>query len=260
MRNPGQDTAPATTNISNFYTGDNCFILKFRAPLRQGDDFAPVFQDSMVFNGVYFPIQIHHAFVDGMFKQTLTGTRLPLIDILKAAGYQPGSTSNPTVDVTSSPPSTNKPTNANSAASNASAATNSASGYVASSTAYDPLLGKVVGTGQCVALVQAADPAVGHTSTWAQGQRVVGSDIAPGTVIATFDANGRYTNSTDGSSHAAIYLGQNAQGMQVQDQFVLNGVKQPSAVRTISWNGNTPAAIAANRGTAFYVVTPRAPI
>lgn len=37
--------------------------------------------------------------------------------------------------------------------------------------------------------------------------------IRPGTAIATFDSNGRYIG------HAAIYLGQNAQGIQVIDQW-----------------------------------------
>ena len=44
--------------------------------------------------------------------------------------------------------------------------------------------------------------------------------IAPGTAIATFDADGRYGNHTDGRSHAAIYLGQDASGIQVLDQWV----------------------------------------
>jgi hypothetical protein len=43
---------------------------------------------------------------------------------------------------------------------------------------------------------------------------------APGTIIATFDPNGHYGNHTDGRSHAAIYLGQNASGIQIIDQFI----------------------------------------
>jgi hypothetical protein len=69
-----------------------------------------------------------------------------------------------------------------------------------------------------VALVQAADSSVGLTATWTQGSAVHGNtSLQPGTVIATIASNGTYTNSTDGSSHAAIYLGQNAQGIQVED-------------------------------------------
>lgn len=85
---------------------------------------------------------------------------------------------------------------------------------------WDGFAGQSVGSGQCVALVQAADPGVGLTRTWAQGAQVQGNtSLVPGTVIATFDGIGRYANATDGSSHAAIYLGQNAQGIQVLDQW-----------------------------------------
>lgn len=110
--------------------------------------------------------------------------------------------------------------------------------------------GQSVGTGQCVALVQAADTSVGLTRTWAQGAQVQGNtEIQPGTAIATFDSTGRYANATDGSSHAAIYLGQNAQGIQVMDQWS----DHAASYRTIAWN-NT-GATAANTGSAFYVVS-----
>lgn len=115
---------------------------------------------------------------------------------------------------------------------------------------WDGFAGQSVGSGQCVALVQAADPGVGLTWTWAQGAQVQGnSSLVPGTVIATFDGNGRYANATDGSSHAAIYLGQNAQGIQVLDQWA----DHPAAYRTIPWTN--PSGRAANTGSAFNVVT-----
>lgn len=41
--------------------------------------------------------------------------------------------------------------------------------------------------------------------------------MVPGTAIATFDPSGKYGNHTDGRSHAAIYLGQDATGIQVLD-------------------------------------------
>ena len=44
--------------------------------------------------------------------------------------------------------------------------------------------------------------------------------LRPGTAIATFDPDGRYGNHTDGRSHAAIYLGQDATGIRVIDQWV----------------------------------------
>jgi hypothetical protein len=47
-----------------------------------------------------------------------------------------------------------------------------------------------------------------------------GATLAVGTAIATFDENGRYANDTHGKSHAAIYLGQTAAGIQVLDQWL----------------------------------------
>ncbi len=123
------------------------------------------------------------------------------------------------------------------------------SGSASVSGAYSQFLGQNVGSGQCVALVQAADPNVGLTRTWTQGAQVQGNtSIQPGTAIATFDGSGRYANATDGSSHAAIYLGQNAQGMQVQDQWL----NHATSVRTIPWNNTSGAA---NTGSAFHVIS-----
>jgi hypothetical protein len=121
--------------------------------------------------------------------------------------------------------------------------------YVAA--AFSQYLGQAVGSGQCVALVQFADPSVGATATWTQGGAVQGNTtLQPGTIIATFNSNGKYANATDGSSHAAIYLGQNAQGIQVEDQWV----GQPAAVRTIYW-ADPNSSLAANNGSYFHVVS-----
>src|SRR5271166_1663911 len=79
-------------------------------------------------------------------------------------------------------------------------------------TGYADLLGQSVGTGQCVALAQATSD-VGYTSAWSPGAQVEGeTDIAVGTVIATFGSDGTYTN-TYGQSHTAIYLGQDSSGI-----------------------------------------------
>lgn len=112
-------------------------------------------------------------------------------------------------------------------------------------------LGRSTGSGQCVALVQAASPGIGPTRTWKCGPPVQGNaDLRPGTAIATFNSADRYANATDGSSHAAIYLGQNERGIQVMDQWAGSA----AAVRTIPWNN--PSGVAANTGTAFHVVQP----
>ena len=112
-------------------------------------------------------------------------------------------------------------------------------------------LGRSTGSGQCVALVQAANPGIGPTRNWKCGPPVRGNtDLRPGTAIATFNAADRYANATDGSSHAAIYLGQNERGIQVMDQWAGSA----AAVRTIPWSN--PNGVAANTGTAFHVVRP----
>ncbi len=95
---------------------------------------------------------------------------------------------------------------------------------------YADMLGQSVGTGQCVALAQATSD-VGYTSTWSPGAQVEGdTDIAVGTVIATFGSDGSYTN-TYGQSHTAIYLGQDSSGIFVEDQWL----GQPAQTRHINW-------------------------
>ena len=111
---------------------------------------------------------------------------------------------------------------------------------------YTDFVGQSVGTGQCVALVQATSN-VGLTGTWVPGAVVEGNtDLAPGTVIATFGSDGTYTN-TYGQSHAAVYLGQNDQGIQVLDQWL----GQPAHYRTIAWTTSNSY----ESGSQFYVVS-----
>jgi hypothetical protein len=132
----------------------------------------------------------------------------------------------------------------------AATVTHNQSAICASAAAiFGNFIGRSTGSGQCVALVRAADPAIGSTGGWVRGDPVRGNvNLQPGTAIATFAPSGRYTNSTNGSSHSAIYLGQNAHGMQVLDQWA----GSPAAVRTIPWSN--PGAAAANTGSAFHVV------
>jgi len=110
--------------------------------------------------------------------------------------------------------------------------------------------GKVVGTGQCVAFVQQASGAP-QTVQWRQGKKVKGDlTIAKGTAIATFSAQGKYTNSLDGTSHAAIYVSQDNLGIQVWDQWK----GQPVHQRTIRFQGGAAGVKPVNDGDAFYVV------
>ncbi len=106
-------------------------------------------------------------------------------------------------------------------------------------------LGRAVGSGQCVALVQAWANAP-NTGSWAQGIKVKGNDhlIQKGTAIATF-VDGHYPNQSHGN-HAAIYMGQDASGIQVIDQWSGQG----SHRRTLRWGGNGTS----NDGDAFSVI------
>jgi len=110
--------------------------------------------------------------------------------------------------------------------------------------------GQAVGTGQCVAFVEQASGAP-HTSLWQRGALAKANpNIQSGAAIATFNSAGVYTNSTDGTSHAAIYIGQNAAGLQVWDQWT----GQPVHQRTIRFHGGAPGVKPVNDGDAFYVV------
>lgn len=110
-----------------------------------------------------------------------------------------------------------------------------------------PLQGKVIGTGQCVALVEQAcgTPTTAH---WKAGRKVQGDmSIQSGCAIACFDSNGTYGNHTDGRSHAAIYMGQTGEGLLVWDQWL----GQPVHERLIrfkapgdGWNVNNGIAFA----------------
>jgi hypothetical protein len=110
--------------------------------------------------------------------------------------------------------------------------------------------GKVVGTGQCVAYVQEASGAP-NTSLWTKGGLVKGESTLPkGTAIATFSSEGKYTNSLDGTSHAAIYISQDAVGIKVWDQWK----GQPVHQRTIRFQGGAAGTKPVNDGDYFYVI------
>lgn len=88
------------------------------------------------------------------------------------------------------------------------------------------------------------------TDSWREGKKVTQGDltILPGTPIATF-INGKYPQAGATGKHAAIYLGQNAQGIQVLDQWRSQGVVKP---RTIKWHPTDHSL--SDNGNAFSVV------
>ena len=130
-----------------------------------------------------------------------------------------------------------------------------ATGVPAGHVAADPrrwIGGPSVGTGECVPLVQQATGAP-SSRLWRPGPVVQGNTaIQPGTAIATFDSNGRYTG------HAAIYLGQNEHGLRVVDQWNnrdredhIISQKSPGK-RTLYFNDPRHARV--NRGESYRVV------
>jgi hypothetical protein len=87
------------------------------------------------------------------------------------------------------------------------------------------------------------------TKLWREGKKVTQDDpsIAPGTAIATF-VDGSYPQEGSTGKHAAIYVGQDASGVQVLDQWTSQGeVRQ----RTIYWKPHQPHPGLSNDGNAF---------
>lgn len=109
-------------------------------------------------------------------------------------------------------------------------------------------LGTVVGNGQCVIFCQRVS-SVPHTSLWRRGAAVTDAEPPPANaIIATFDAQGRYANAMDGSSHAAVFLSRHEAGIEVLDQWL----GQPVHQRTIRFRGGQGHAV--NDGDRFFVV------
>ncbi|HTO87117.1 MAG TPA: BPSL0067 family protein [Thermoanaerobaculia bacterium] len=85
-------------------------------------------------------------------------------------------------------------------------------------------------TGHCARLVQIATGAP-KASFWRRGEKVRGNSIiAYGTAIATFELGGLfdelticgpvlYTNRTDHTAHAALYVSQDENGIKMIDQW-----------------------------------------
>lgn len=109
-------------------------------------------------------------------------------------------------------------------------------------------IGKVVGDGHCVAFVREVC-GLPQTSHWRRGGAAL--EAQPGTPVATFDADGRYGNHTDGRSHAAILLEGTDYGLRVIDQWK----GQPVHERLIRFkDGQGPAADDADRYAVIEVV------
>jgi hypothetical protein len=106
---------------------------------------------------------------------------------------------------------------------------------------------------ECVEFIQQTLGAP-TTKAWGEGSKIrqladgEQDPISKGTAIATF-ISGRYPQSGVSGKHAAIYLGQNANGIQVMDQWRAQGKILP---RTIPWKPHRPGL--SNDGKAYSVI------
>ncbi len=99
--------------------------------------------------------------------------------------------------------------------------------------------------GQCVSYVKRVCPTLPATANWKKGVQVKGAkNLMAGTVIATFNAANKY------EGHAAIYVNQNNDGINVYDQYRTPPTPKPVGPRLLRWGaqGNS------NNGDRFYVV------
>lgn len=102
----------------------------------------------------------------------------------------------------------------------------------------------VVGNGECVDLIRACSTAP-RTSFWKKGDKVKGKNLPIGTIIANFKW-GKYPNKS--GYHAAIYAGQNRDGIWVWDQWRGKAVHK-RLIRFKSGKG-----LQSNDGDKYYVV------
>jgi hypothetical protein len=99
--------------------------------------------------------------------------------------------------------------------------------------------------GQCVSYVKQVCPSLPATAAWKKGIPVKGAKtIVAGTVIATFNASNAY------EGHAAIYVSQNKDGINVYDQYRTPPAPKAVGPRLLRWgaSGNS------NNGDKFHVV------
>lgn len=113
----------------------------------------------------------------------------------------------------------------------------------------------LVGTGECVPLVQEATGAP-STDFWRKGPLVKNNSNVPnGTAIATFDDQDHYPGHTVKLKHAAIFVELSDKGLVVVDQWKTKTPKRPER-RTLRYGNPNSAPV--NDGNAFCVVlTPK---
>jgi len=95
-------------------------------------------------------------------------------------------------------------------------------------------VGRVIGDGHCVSLIQKCSDAP-NTKLWRAGELVSQTEPPPGTVIATF-VKGKYPSKS--GYHAAIFISQDQSGIWVWDQWQ----GKPVHKRLIRYRKNQAAA------------------
>ncbi len=105
------------------------------------------------------------------------------------------------------------------------------------------------GNAECVEFIQQTLKAP-QTKFWIEGRKVTkdGPVLPIGTAIATF-VDGKYPQTGSSGKHAAIYLGQDATGIQVLDQWRAQGEVRR---RTIRWTPTKSGL--SNDGNAFSAI------
>lgn len=105
------------------------------------------------------------------------------------------------------------------------------------------------GNTECVELVRQISIAP-NTALWKKGKRVLDcapNEIPKGTVIATFDSNGKYPSGT--GRHAAVYISHTISEIKVIDQW--NG-QGKSKSRTIRFKKSSEIDV--NDSNWYYIV------
>lgn len=109
---------------------------------------------------------------------------------------------------------------------------------------------------QCVSLTKELGGITDSASSWRPGEKVQGNtDIPVGTPIATFNGPGKTFGSAampggePRFSHTGIYLGQNADGIQILHQYTKVGGGVITTIPWDSWSGGTNEA-----GNKYYVI------
>lgn len=99
--------------------------------------------------------------------------------------------------------------------------------------------------GQCVSYVKTVCRSLPATELWRKGAPVKNNiAIVAGTVIATFNASNKY------EGHAAIYVSQSSDGINVYDQYITSMHPKAVGPRLLKWGaqGNS------NNGENFCIV------